>query len=213
MITKALFSPFPSPNKPMLYCTDSPPTEMAPPYLRPGNMSTALVSPPPPSIQLPAIACTPVRPAPKRPVQLTLDSPIPVPQDTIAASDYVPMNPPKATMIPRKESVFRLPSISPNRPKVRDPIPLINAGNPVHNRAESPTTTTAAQAKPSQNFIAALEETLKTQAQDRKARFSPDSKILTSPKPPVPSRSEKPALRITNDSPMERIYDLPAVDL
>ncbi|KAK6029173.1 hypothetical protein OSTOST_04713, partial [Ostertagia ostertagi] len=204
-------TPFPSPHKPMLYCTDSPPTEMAPPYLRPVNMSSGLVSSPTPNIQLPAIPCTPVRPAPKRPVHLTLDSPIPVPQDAIATSDYVPMNPPKATRIAQKSGeAFRLPSISPNRPKISDPIPLIVAGKAVNIRAESPTTT--AQAKPSQNFIATLEDTLKAQAQERKARFSPDTKISTLPKPPVPSRSEKPVLRIFNDSPKEQIYDLPAVD-
>ncbi|KAK5972583.1 hypothetical protein GCK32_001458 [Trichostrongylus colubriformis] len=205
-------TPFPSPHKPMLYCTDSPPSEFAPPYLRPNNHVTNATAPTLPSnVQLPAIACTPVRPAPKRPVQLTLDSPIPVPADITVTSEYVPMNPPKSMKITQKESALRLPSITSNRPKISDPIPLIIAGKVVNTQAPSPTTNSV-QAKPTQDFIAALEDTLRGQTLDRKNRFPHSTKDAVLPKPPVPDRSEKPALRSFNESPQERHYDLPAVD-
>ncbi|KAK6061071.1 hypothetical protein COOONC_01262 [Cooperia oncophora] len=203
-------SPFPPPHKPMLYCTDSPPNEMAPPYLRASkNVNNTLVSPPAPNVQLPAIVCTPVRPAPKRPVNLTLDSPIPVPADATVASEYVPMNPPKAMKIAQKEDDLRLPAISLNRLKISDPIPLIVAGKAVNVQAKSPPNTSAHE-KPSQTFIATLEDTLRAQTLGRNAKLSPGLKNKALPKPPVPDRSEKPALRIPKDSPKERLYDVPA---
>ncbi|ETN69039.1 reprolysin family zinc metalloprotease [Necator americanus] len=195
----------------MLFSPDSPASEV-PTNLQTTNtfLSTRKLSSPNP-VKLPTIMCTPVRPAPKPPVQLTLDSVIPVTKEPIVTSEYVPMNPPKSMRIVQREPSLRLPSITAHRPKISDPIPLIVAGRVVNEQA-SPETPISLPRKPSQEFIASLEDALRAQTSERRVKLSLEHKNTTLPKPPLPDRADKPALRPFLDPPKERVYDLPTVD-
>ncbi|KHJ99927.1 hypothetical protein OESDEN_00112 [Oesophagostomum dentatum] len=162
-----------------------------------------------PVLQLPSIMCTPVRPAPRPPVPLTLDSVIPIPKEFSPLSEYVPMNPPKSMKIFQKDSAIRLPSIASSKPKISDPIPLIIAGRPV-NEQETQELPLAPVRRPSQDFIASLEDALRAQTLDRRPKLSFEHKATTLPKPLPPDRADKPVLRPFLDSSKERLYDLPA---
>ncbi|KAL6722874.1 hypothetical protein Aduo_017950 [Ancylostoma duodenale] len=196
----------------MLYCPDSPTSGLNPNLRTTDIFGSAAKSPSSSAVQLPTIMCTPVRPAPKPPVALTLDSTIPVPKEPIVVSEYVPMNPPKSLRIVQEDdSPLRLSTITPNRPKISNPIPLIVAGRVVKEQP-SPEIPTSLPRKPSQDFIASLEDALRAQTLDCRPKLLLENKSMTLPKPPLPARENKPALRPSLDPNKERVYDLPAVD-
>ncbi|VDM75368.1 unnamed protein product, partial [Strongylus vulgaris] len=111
--------------------------------------------------------CQPIRPAPRPPVPLTLDSAIPVCKEPSPLSEYVPMNPPKSLRIFEQDSAS-LPPVTSNRLQISEPIPLIVAGKVVN---EQLTKTPALAKRPSQDFIASLEDTIRAQNLDRRTRF------------------------------------------
>ncbi|KAL6722873.1 hypothetical protein Aduo_017950 [Ancylostoma duodenale] len=211
-IAKKNNTTLPSLRTRMLYCPDSPTSGLNPNLRTTDIFGSAAKSPSSSAVQLPTIMCTPVRPAPKPPVALTLDSTIPVPKEPIVVSEYVPMNPPKSLRIVQEDdSPLRLSTITPNRPKISNPIPLIVAGRVVKEQP-SPEIPTSLPRKPSQDFIASLEDALRAQTLDCRPKLLLENKSMTLPKPPLPARENKPALRPSLDPNKERVYDLPAVD-
>ncbi|WKY15963.1 hypothetical protein Q1695_000995 [Nippostrongylus brasiliensis] len=91
--------PFRSPEKTMLNCTDSVPTEFAP-YLRADNSVYPLSSN---TVQRSPLERKPDRLACERQVRLTLDSSIPIVREPILSSDYVIMSPPRSMRVMQNE--------------------------------------------------------------------------------------------------------------
>ncbi|VDK59169.1 unnamed protein product, partial [Cylicostephanus goldi] len=124
-------------------------------------------------MQLPTITCQPIRQAPRPPVPLTLDSPIPVCKEPPPMPEYVPMNPPKSLRILPKDNEIRLPPIAPKL-QISDPIPIIVAGKVVNEQALRKPPPLAK--KPSQDFIASLEDTLRVQNLERKTKLPQENR-------------------------------------